>query len=362
MINPAHCLITFAQMFENQHNRTELTEVGEFGLIRIIQGHVQLKQPGSLTGIGDDAAVIYNGNEHTVITTDLLTEGVHFDLSYTPLRHLGYKAVVVNLSDICAMNATPRQIVVAVALSNRFSLEAVEELYAGIITACEQYNVDLIGGDTSSSASGLTITVTAIGSARESEIVYRNGAKDKDLICVTGDLGGAYMGLQLLNREKQVFLEAPGVQPDLENHAYLLERQLKPEPRRDIILKFKEWDIKPTSMIDVSDGLASEVLHLCRNSKTGCRIYEEKIPVDHLTRDLAREFGLDPTMCAMNGGEDYELLFTVPLSEFDKIKDKAEISVIGHMTAAEDGTQMIDRQENVHPIKAQGWDAFRTDK
>lgn len=347
-------------MFENRNNRTELSEVGEFGLIRILQGHVELRQAGSLKGIGDDAAVIDSGNEKTVITKDLLLEGVHFDLSYTPLKHLGYKAVAVNLSDICAMNATPRQILVGIGLSNRFSLEAVEEIYAGILHACEIYNVDLIGGDTTSSVSGLVISVTAIGTAAAEDIVYRNGAKANDLICVSGDLGAAYMGLQLLNREKQVFEEAPAAQPDLSGYDYLLERQLKPEPRADIIAKFREWGIKPGSMIDISDGLASDVMHLCRNSNTGCKLFEEKIPVDHLTRELAREFGLDPAVCALNGGEDYELLFTVTLSDFEKIKEKAEITVIGHMTEPENGFQFIDRQDHVHPLKARGWDAFRS--
>jgi thiamine-monophosphate kinase len=346
-------------MFENKNNRTELSEIGEFGLIRIIQGHVQLRQSGSLQGIGDDAAVIDSLGEKTVITKDLLLEGVHFDLSYAPLKHLGYKAVAVNLSDICAMNATPRQILVGIGLSNRFSLEAVEEIYAGINLACENYKVDLIGGDTTSSVSGLAISITAIGTAPAEKLVYRNGAQQNDLICVTGDLGAAYMGLQLLNREKKVFEETPGVQPDLEGYDYLLERQLKPEPRFDIIQKFAEWDLQPTSMIDISDGLASELFHICSNSKTGCQIYEEKIPIDHLTRELAKEFGLDPTVCALNGGEDYELLFTIPLSEFDKIKDKAEISVIGHITDAAAGYNLVDRQENVHPLQAQGWDAFR---
>jgi thiamine-monophosphate kinase len=346
-------------MFENKNNRTELGEIGEFGLIRIIAGHVELQQPGSLKGIGDDAAVIDSLGDKTVVTKDLLLEGVHFDLSYCPLKHLGYKSVAVNLSDLCAMNATPRQILVGLGISNRFSLEAVEELYSGILLACENYGVDLIGGDTTSSVNGLTISVTAIGTTSSEKLVYRSGAKMNDLICVSGDLGGAYMGLQLLNREKKVFEETPGAQPDLEGYDYLLERQLKPEPRYDIIQKFREWDLQPNSMIDISDGLASEIMHICKASNTGCQLYEEKIPIDHLTRDLAREFGLDPTMCALNGGEDYELLFTIPLSEFEKIKDKAEICVIGHITDAAAGYHLVDRQENVHPLKAQGWDALR---
>lgn len=346
-------------MFENRNNRTELNEIGEFGLIRMIEGHVTLRQPGSLKGIGDDAAVLDSLGEKTIVTKDLLLEGVHFDLSYCPLKHLGYKAVTVNLSDLCAMNATPRQILVGIGLSNRFSLEAVEEIYAGINLACEIYGVDLVGGDTTSSVSGLTISITAIGTAPADKIVYRNGAKLNDLICVSGDLGGAYMGLQLLNREKKVFEETPGVQPDLEGYDYLLERQLKPEPRYDLIQKFREWEVMPSSMIDISDGLASEILHICKAGNTGCQIYEEKIPIDHLTRELAREFGLDPTMCALNGGEDYELLFTIPINEHEKIKDKSEITIIGHITDPSAGTLMIDRQENVHAIIAQGWDALR---
>lgn len=347
-------------MFENKQNRTELRSVGEFGLIEIIKKTVTHSQAGSLTGIGDDAAVIDNGPGRSIVTTDLLVEGVHFDLTFTPLKHLGYKAVVVNISDICAMNAIPKQIVCGLAMSNRFSLEAVEELMSGIILACERYGVDLVGGDTCSSPSGLTISITAIGHAQEQDIVYRNGAKPNDLICVSGDLGAAYMGLQLLNREKKIFLENPGVQPDLQGFDYLLERQLKPEARLDIVQRFKTWYVKPGSMIDISDGLASDLMHLCKSSDTGCQIYEDKLPIDHLTRELGMELGLDPSVAALNGGEDYELLFTLPLSEFEKIKDRAEISIIGHMTAADAGYRFIDKQENVHELKAQGWDAFRS--
>lgn len=346
-------------MFENKNNRTELSEIGEFGLIRILEGHVQLKQPGTLQGIGDDAAVLDSLGEKTVVTKDLLLEGVHFDLSYCPLKHLGYKAVAVNLSDICAMNATPRQILTGIGISNRFSLEAVEELYAGMLLACENYGVDLVGGDTTSSHSGLALSITAIGTADANQLVYRSGARLNDLICVSGDLGAAYMGLQLLNREKKVFEETPGVQPELDGYDYLLERQLKPEPRYDIITKLNEWNIQPNAMIDISDGLASDIMHICKASNAGCQLYEEKIPVDHLTRDLAREFGLDPTVCALNGGEDYELLFTIPLSEFDKVKDKGEITVIGHITEPTAGYVLVDRQNNIHPLTAQGWDAFR---
>ncbi|MBL7924976.1 MAG: thiamine-phosphate kinase [Bacteroidia bacterium] len=347
-------------MFENKQNRTELSSIGEFGLIEHIKQSVKLSQPGSLKGIGDDAAVIDNGPGRTVLTTDMLVEGVHFDLTYTPLKHLGYKAVVVNLSDLCAMNAQPRQILCAMALSNRFSLEAVEELMSGMLLACERYGVDLVGGDTCASGQGLTISVTAIGHAQEQDLVYRSGAQVNDLICVTGDIGAAYMGLQLLNREKKIFLENPGVQPELQGYDYLLERQLKPEARLDIIQRFKTWYVKPSSMIDLSDGLASDVIHLCKNSNTGCQLYEEKLPLDHLTVQLGPELGLDPTVAALNGGEDYELLFTLPLSEYEKIKDRAEVSVIGHMTDAASGYRFIDRQQNVHELKALGWDAFKS--
>ncbi len=345
-------------MFENKNSRTELNQLGEFGLIQYIKDNVTLSQPGSLTGIGDDAAVIDNGPGRTVITTDMLLEGVHFDLAYCPLKHLGYKSVVVNVSDLCAMNATPRQIVIGLGLSNRFSLDAIEEFYAGVLLACERYGVDIVGGDTTSSKSGLVISITAIGSAPQEELVYRNGAKENDLICVTGDLGGAYMGLQLLNREKQIYLENPQAQPDLQGYDYILERQLKPEARLDIIRRFKTWYIQPTSMIDISDGLASEILHICKASDKGCQIYEEKLPIDHLTRELGMELGIDATVAALNGGEDYELLFTLPLSEYEKIKERTEISIIGHITDANAGYQFIDRQNGVHPLTAQGWDAF----
>jgi thiamine-monophosphate kinase len=350
----------FDAMFENKQNRTELSSLGEFGLIHHIKQSVKLTQPGSLKGIGDDAAVIDNGPGRTVVTTDMLIEGVHFDLSFTPLKHLGYKAVVVNISDICAMNALPKQIVCGLAMSNRFSLEAVEELMEGINLACERYGVDLVGGDTCSTPGGLAISITAIGHAMEEDLVYRDQSAVNDLICVTGDIGAAYMGLQLLNREKKIFLENPSVQPDLQGFDYPLERQLKPEARLDIIQRFKTWYVKPTAMIDISDGLASDLMHLCKGSNTGCQIYEEKLPIDHLTRELGIELGLDPTVAALNGGEDYELLFTLPLSEFEKIKDRAEISIIGHMTDASFGYRFIDKQQNVHELKAQGWDAFRS--
>lgn len=348
----------FCSMFENKNSRTELSQLGEFGLIQYIKDNVTLSQPGSLTGIGDDAAVIDNGPGRTIITTDMLLEGVHFDLAYCPLKHLGYKSVVVNVSDLCAMNATPRQIVIGLGLSNRFSLDAIEEFYSGVLLACERYGVDLVGGDTTSSKSGLVISITAIGSAPAEDLVYRSGAKENDLICVTGDLGAAYMGLQLLNREKQIYIENPQAQPDLQGYDYILERQLKPEARLDIIRRFKTWYIQPSSMIDISDGLASELLHICKASDKGCQIYEDKLPIDHLTRELGMELGMDATVAALNGGEDYELLFTLPLSEYEKIKDRGEISIIGHITDANAGYQFVDRQNGVHPLTAQGWDAF----
>lgn len=347
-------------MFENKQNRTELSAIGEFGLIQRIRESVKLTQPGSLRGIGDDAAVIDNGPGRTVVTTDMLVEGVHFDLTFSPLKHLGYKAIAVNVSDICAMNAHPRQVLCALAMSNKYSLEAVEELLSGMLLACERYGVDLVGGDTCSSPSGLTISITAIGWSKEEDLVYRDGAKENDLICVSGDLGGAYMGLQLLNREKRIFLENPSVQPELQGFDYLLERQLKPEPRTDIVQRFRTWYVKPTSMIDVSDGLASDLLHICHQSGKGCRIYEEKIPIDHLTRDGGMELGIDATVAALNGGEDYELLFTIPIGDFEKVRDRGEISVIGHITDASTGCRFVDRQEHEHELTAQGWDAFRS--
>lgn len=345
-------------MFENKENRTELSSLGEFGLIDQIASAVELKNPESIKGIGDDAAVIDNSNEMTVVTTDMLVEGVHFDLTFQPLKHLGYKAVTVNLSDIYAMNATPKQIVVAIAISNRFSLEAIEELYAGIQMACDKYSVDLVGGDTTSSTSGLVISVTAIGKAKKEDLVYRNGAGVGDLICVSGDLGGAYVGLQLLEREKKIFLENPKIQPDLSNADYILERQLKPEPRKDIIEKLKQVDVKPTAMIDVSDGLSSEVMHLCKQSETGCTLYEDKFPIDPQTYEKAREFNLDPTVCALSGGEDYELLFTIKQSDYEKIRMHVDISIVGHMVAKEEGLHLVDKSGNQVKLQAQGWKAF----
>ncbi|PRD48737.1 thiamine-phosphate kinase [Sphingobacterium haloxyli] len=344
-------------MFDNK-DKTEINELGEFGLIAYLTKAVELTEPSTIKGIGDDAAVLDFSNKKTLISTDLLLEGIHFDLRYVPLKHLGYKAVQVNLSDIYAMNAKASQITLSIGLSSKFPLEAVEEIYEGVLIACKKYNVDLIGGDTSASAQGLVISVTSIGYAEEAKIAYRSGAKEGDLLCVSGDLGGAYVGLQLLEREKQIFLENPQIKPDLEGKDYIVERQLKPESRKDIVELFETYGIQPHAMIDVSDGLASEILHICNASKVGCKLYEDKIPIDPMTYDTAREFGLDPTVCALSGGEDYELLFTVPQEEYDKVKNQLDITIIGHITEEAAGCEMISKSGNVHPIKAQGWNAF----
>lgn len=344
-------------MLENT-DRTELSSLGEFGLIKHLTQFIKIKNESTLKGIGDDAAVIDYKDKKTVVTTDMLVEGIHFDLAYVPLKHLGYKAVSVNVSDIYAMNATPRQITVSLAISSRFSVEAMEELYAGIMLACQKHKVDIVGGDTTSSKSGLVISITALGEASAEDLVYRDTAKDGDLLCVTGDLGAAYIGLQLLEREKQIFLESPGVQPDLEGNDYIIERQLKPEARKDIPVLLQKLELKPTSMIDVSDGLASEILHLCTSSNVGCNLYEEKIPIDPSAYNAAREFNLDPTICALNGGEDYELLFTIDQADFPKIKANPDITVIGHMTAKKDGVNLITRGGTSHELTAQGWDAL----
>jgi thiamine-monophosphate kinase len=342
-------------MLENTE-RTELSSLGEFGLIKHLTQFIELKNESTVKGIGDDAAVLnYNGKQ-VVVSTDMLVEGVHFDLAYVPLKHLGFKSVSVNLSDIYAMNAVPKQITVSFALSNRFSVEAMEELYGGMLMACKKHQVDIVGGDTTTSKSGLIISITAIGEADAAELVYRDGAKDGDLLCVTGDLGAAYLGLQLLEREKQIFIESPGVQPDLGGNDYILERQLKPEARKDIPPLLKLLEVKPTSMIDVSDGLASELLHITTQSVVGCNLYEEKIPIDPSTYNTAREFNMDPTVCALNGGEDYELLFTINPADFSKIKANPDITVIGHITDAKDGVNLITKGGTSHPLTAQGWD------
>ncbi len=336
--------------------RTEISSLGEFGLIRRLTEGIELKNESSKYGVGDDAAVLsYPTEKQVLITTDLLMEGVHFDLIYVPLKHLGYKAAVVNFSDIYAMNGTPKQITVSLALSKRFSVEDMEELYAGIRLACEEYDVDIVGGDTSSSLTGLAISITCIGEADKDKVIYRNGAKETDLVCVTGDLGAAYMGLQLLEREKVALKGKTDVQPDFSGKEYLLERQLKPEARRDIIKKLAEEGIQPTSMMDISDGLSSELLHICTQSKVGCRVYEEHIPIDYQTAVMAEEFNMNLTTCALNGGEDYELLFTVPISDHERISEMEGVKLIGHITKPELGCVLITRDGQEFELKAQGW-------
>jgi thiamine-monophosphate kinase len=340
-------------------DRTELSELGEFGLIDLLTKNIDLENKSSLYGVGDDAAVIDNKGKLTLVSTDLLVEGVHFDLSYTPLRHLGYKAAVVNISDIVAMNGTARQLLVGLSVSNRFPVEALEELYAGLRQACKVYHVDLVGGDTTSSVRGLFLSITVIGDADPEDIVYRNTARENDLICVSGDLGGAYMGLLLLEREKAAFQGDPNMQPDLEGYDYILERQLKPEPRTDIVRLLKESKIKPTAMIDISDGLGSEILHICKGSKLGCRIYEDKIPIDATTINMAGVFNISHWTAALNGGEDYELLFTIDQKDFDKVKTIPGISVIGHMTDLSLGANLVTGDGQLIEITAQGWNAMR---
>jgi thiamine-monophosphate kinase len=339
-------------------SRTELSDLGEFGLIRKIKDSVTLLNPSSEKGIGDDAAVINFSDKRSLVSTDMLIEGVHFDLTYVPLKHLGYKSAVVNFSDIYAMNGSPKQILVSIALSNRFSLEAVDEFYSGLLLACKKYNVDLVGGDTTSSPAGLSISITVLGECLNEKIVYRSGAKEKNLICVSGDLGAAYMGLQILEREKQVYLDNPNIQPDLEGNDYILERQLKPEARKDIIDFFATNGIQPTSMIDVSDGLASDLIHICQESDKGCFLYEDKIPVDTQTTERALQFNMDPTLCALSGGEDYELLFTLPIELHDKIVNNPDITIIGHITDKNEGLNLISKDGKQHNLTAQGWDAF----
>lgn len=340
-------------------NRSEISQLGEFGLIDRISKKITLQNPTSVTGIGDDAAVLDNGDDYRLVSTDLLTEGVHFDLAYTPLQHLGYKAVSVNVSDIAAMNGKAEQIVISLALSNRFSVEAVDALYEGIRAACEHYKVDLVGGDTTSSRSGLIISITVIGRVKKDRIVYRKGAKPTDIICVTGDLGAAFAGLQILEREKEVFLTDPGMQPTLDKYEYLVGRQLKPIARTDIVFELEEAGVKPTSMIDVSDGLASELFHIGKNSNVGVRIYEDKIPLDELTYNTAAlEFKIDPVTCALNGGEDYELLFTIDQKDFEKIKNHADIHMIGYVHDKPNQHTLVTKQGNEIVLKAQGWDHF----
>ncbi len=343
---------------DKNRQKTSLASLGEFGLIEHLTKHFKIQHSTTEKGIGDDCAVLSSSEKQTLLTTDLLVEGVHFDLSYVPLKHLGYKSVMVNLSDVYAMNADAHQITVSIAVSNRFPLEAIEELYSGIQLACETYNIDLIGGDTTSSTKGMLISITAIGKADKEEVVYRSGAKPNDLIIVSGDLGAAYLGLQVLEREKEVFKVNPQSQPDLEGYSYLIERQLKPEARKDIPKLLKELGVKPTSMIDISDGLSSEVMHICKQSKVGCNIFEEKLPLDPQVISTCEEFDIDSTMVALSGGEDYELLFTLPIADFDKIKGNPNLTVIGHITEENQGVNLITRGNQSIKLKAQGWNSF----
>jgi thiamine-monophosphate kinase len=342
----------------SENKRTEINRLGEFELIHRLTNGFEQYQGNTVKGIGDDAAVIDNSGEMTLISTDMMVEGIHFDLMYTPLKHLGYKSIVTNLSDIYAMNGTPRQVTVSIALSNRFSLEAVEELYSGMRSACKRYKVDLIGGDTSSSQKGLFISVTAIGQATNEEIVYRNTALPGDIICVSGDLGGAYVGLQILEREKAIFLENPDFKPELEDNAYIIGRQLKPEPRADLIYSLRQAGIKPTAMIDISDGLASDLLHICTQSNVGAVIKEAQVPIHTVTEQQAIKFRLDPITCALNGGEDYELLFTLHPDDLDKIQGLSDVYIIGSILPPEDGVLLETSGGNFHKIIAQGWDHF----
>lgn len=340
-------------------SRTEIQDFGEFGLIHHLTKNIELQNASSILGVGDDAAVIDHFGKQTVVTTDLLIEGVHFDLSYTPLKHLGYKSVIVNLSDIYAMNATPTQITMSVGLSSRFSVEALEEFYEGVYIACEEHGVDLVGGDTSASQKGFIISVTAIGEIVADKVVQRSTARKGDLICVSGDLGGAYIGLLFLEREKKIFLESPQVQPDLENESYVIGRLLKPKARKDIHSFLEEKEILPTSMMDISDGLSSELLHICEKSAVGCVVFEEKLPIAEDTRKAAYKFEIDPTACALSGGEDYELLFTIRQEDYEKLTLNEQISVIGYITDADQGAKFKTKGGNTHDITAQGWNAFK---
>lgn len=338
--------------------RTEISDIGEFGLIEHLQEKISIKHHSTLKGIGDDAAVLEAGDHVKVVTTDLLLEGVHFDLSYAPLTHVGFKAVAVNVSDVAAMNAIPKQITVSIALSNRFSVEAVDAIYAGINAAAAHYNVDVVGGDTTASRSGLVISITAIGEAKKELLAFRSGAKINDIVCVTGDLGAALVGLQILEREKQVYMSNPAMQPELEKYQIVTARQLRPEARMDIIHELREMDVVPSSMIDISDGLASELFHICKASNVGVTIYEDKLPIDKQTFDTAVELNLDPITCVLNGGEDYELLFTIDQKDFNKLEKHPDIHFIGHVTKAEDGKLLVTKSSTVIQLKAQGWKHF----
>jgi len=346
-------------MLQQPANKTGLETLGEFGLIDKLTNGFEIQNESSKKGIGDDAAVMNYGDRDVLVSSDMLLEGIHFDLTYMPIKHLGYKAAVVNFSDIYAMNGKPEQLTIGLACSNRFPVEALEQLYEGIAMACKNYGVDLVGGDTTSSRAGLVLSLTVLGSVEKGKAIGRDGAKKGDLLVVSGDLGGAYVGLQLLEREKSVFMDHPDAQPDLEGNDYILERQLKPEARRDVVELLSEMGVTPTSMIDVSDGLSSEIMHLCKNSSVGCALYEEKIPIDPTTYSMAREFALDPTVCALSGGEDYELLFTIKQEDFEKVKGNMLVSIIGHMTDADEGIRMIDKSGGVHELKAQGWNSFQ---
>ena len=347
-------------MIEDKNQaRTSLSELGEFGLINHLTKNFNIQHKSTIKGVGDDAAVLAINDKQILVTTDLLVEGVHFDLSYMPLKHLGYKAVVVNLSDVYAMNGEASQITVSIAVSNRFPLEAIEELYEGIYLACKTYNIDLVGGDTTSSVTGLLISITAIGEVKKEQVVYRNTAKPNDLLVVTGDLGAAYLGLQVLEREKKVFEVNPNSQPDLSEYSYLIERQLKPEARKDIVKLLKDLDVKPTAMIDISDGLSSEILHICTQSKVGCNLYEEKIPLDPQVISACEEFDLNSTTIALSGGEDYELLFTISQEDFPKIKGNPHLTVIGHITDESIGANLVTRAGQQIKLTAQGWNAIK---
>lgn len=346
-------------MIEDKNpQKTSISQLGEFALVDHLTKNFTINHESTIKGIGDDAAVLDFKDKKAVVSTDLLIEGVHFDLAYMPLKHLGYKAVVVNLSDICAMNAKPTQITVSVAVSNRFPLEALDELFMGINHAAKEYNVDVIGGDTTSSQKGLIISITAIGEVDLDEVVYRDGAQDTDLLVVTGDIGAAYMGLQVLEREKQVFLVNPNSQPDLDTYSYLVERQLKPEARKDVRLLLHALEVKPTSMIDISDGLSSEIMHICKQSKVGCNLYEDKLPLDPQFMNVCEEFGLDSTTVAINGGEDYELLFTISINDFEKIKGNPNFTIIGHMTQESEGIHLVTRANTKIQLKSRGWDSI----
>jgi thiamine-monophosphate kinase len=340
-------------------NRTEIADLGEFGLIDHLTKNIEIQNASTILGVGDDGAVIDHYGRQTVITTDLLLEGVHFDLAYTPLKHLGYKSVVVNLSDVYAMNAIPTHITLSLGISNRFSVEALDEFYEGVYAACKKYEVDLIGGDTTSSQKGFVISVTAIGEVAPDKFVKRSTAQKGDLLCVSGDLGAAYVGLLFLEREKKIFIESPGVQPDLENESYVIGRLLKPEARKDIVEFFAKQEIQPTAMMDISDGLSSEILHICKESNLGCVLYEDKLPIHEDMKKAAFKFEIDPTACALSGGEDYELLFTISQSEYDKLVLNEQISVVGYMTEAEQGSHIVTKGGGKHAITAQGWNHLK---